>query len=272
MKRLTLQDLRSFVYKKGRLLYGAVFLFCLVLFYGLYVRNQERAQVSNNQVQVSNNHGQMSKNYGQMSNNQGQTSVKGNQKQRQVNNELKESFDGPRSADGEAPKGQKVISLNPSLRALPFENPFYRNIQNKIADRSYATETANGASTVYTSKTALPKGSSESSGHAGSNDVAFNNISSHNTEFNNSSSSNFSSNHSPSRYTNSNTVPEIHRTKELTLVGIIEGQDALAILNYSQGEGVYAVGEGPPGIVIQYIGHTYVDVVIQGSPRRLYML
>lgn len=36
MNRLSLQEMRNLLIKKGRLLYGAVFLFCLVCLYGLY--------------------------------------------------------------------------------------------------------------------------------------------------------------------------------------------------------------------------------------------
>ena len=37
MNRLSLQEMRNLLIKKGRLLYGAVFLFCLVCLYGIYL-------------------------------------------------------------------------------------------------------------------------------------------------------------------------------------------------------------------------------------------
>ena len=237
MKRLTLQDLRTFVYKKGRLLYGAVFLFCLVLLYGLY---------RNYGVNIDNGiHGNSS------------TAVTTSENAFENNS----SSDSKWSDDSVAPRGRQVYSLNKSLRPLPFDDPFFITLNGKDMVSHNTGDDTNGKSgkTVAGKSNNSYERRQQNNRHNTSNQytVEGNGVSSDNSA---RRASGGSASSSPAAANNT-----------ITLMGIVQGNKTLAMIQADGEDGIYAVGEGNGHMYVKTIGSNSVVIVINGVEQRLYV-
>lgn len=266
MKRLTLQDLRTFVYKKGRLLYGAVFLFCLVLLYGLYRTYGENIQSSTPDSTISD----------------GRKSLSDSMKKRQataVSSEIANtsayttngSSDAKWSDDGAAaPRGRQVYSLNKSLRPLPFEDPFFITLNGKNSLGDGTDDGRNGKS----GKSATDKSNNKY------DRTQQNNVRNRSNQYtrggNGNSSSSGSGNGNYTRGTNSKSGKSGPSSRtavnnNLILLGIVQGNKTLAMIQVNGEDGIYAVGEGNGQIYVKSIGSNSAVVVVNGVERRLYV-
>lgn len=249
MKRLTLQDLRSFVYKKGRLLYGAVFLFCLVLLYGAYKMYIPNFLVSMNE---SGLHSPEVVN----------PAVNGT-KTYEGRDHKEETSAGGKSM------GHQVLSLQGTLRGRPFENPFYRGLtvsNSDLVQDGGGDPNVEGARGRHVEDTGarnaegLKIRSVDRIRHRNIGDaVAHNGVG---TE--KGSTSDVMAKDKDQRLWSG-------QQEEPLLLGIIQGATAVAIIKTAQGEGSYTVGEGPTGIQVQSIGSNYVDMVVHGQQKRVYL-
>ncbi|MDY3974084.1 hypothetical protein [uncultured Veillonella sp.] len=291
MKRLTLQDMRSLIKKKGRLLYGAVFLFCLVLIYGLYMKWQSPSNeaAKAGQMQVGND----SKSATSVYNAQPSASMDNSNNSASMHNSKPSA--SKYSSQSEGAKGKQIMSLYASLRGLPFKNPFYRDLQSKVVDLDGLGNLVDESRGSLYSKLnhSSPKGrrqldydrnslnnrSNNRPNRRSNTYMPGNNKGALGDELNGDSiePSSLMNNYGTSRHDVLSSgalrgeTSQTLNSRSISLVGIIQGVELVAILHSAQGEGVYAVGEGPAGVTIQYIGESFVDIMIDGASQRLYL-
>lgn len=267
MKRLTLQDLRTFVYKKGRLLYGAVFLFCLVLFYGLYRTYGENMQTSTTDSAISDGRKSLNDSMKKHQNTEAGRSetVNSSTHTNTGSSDVKWSDDG-----AAATRGRQVYSLNKSLRPLPFEDPFFitLNGENLGGDGpddgriGKSGNTATAKSNNRYDRIQKNNGSNQSNQYTGGG--------------RNGGSSNERGNGNYTRGTNgksskSGPSSRTGTNNNITLMGIVQGNKTLVIIQANGEDGIYAVGEGNGQMYVKSIGSNSAVVVVNGVERRLYV-
>lgn len=132
MNRLSLQEMRNLLIKKGRLLYGAVFLFCLVCLYGLYTSQwtkvSDLAAEKDDEAKVSmdDKNGRGGTITGAS---HGRTPVgKGGNITGSSNSGLGNKTG---KKDGEAEIATPVLSLAGVLRGQPLDDPFTHPLRNE---------------------------------------------------------------------------------------------------------------------------------------------
>lgn len=134
MNRLSLQDLRNLLIKKGRLLYGAVFLFCLVCFYGIMTSQWQRVSElseGTEEPQVGNTADIRIYAYGANKGTRGgAVTAQGNQvsKSSDVSKAKSSKTKGTEVAEYVTP----IVGLTQALRGYPFDDPFYMLYAVKI--------------------------------------------------------------------------------------------------------------------------------------------
>lgn len=273
MNRLSLQDLRNLLIKKGRLLYGAVFLFCLVCFYGISTAQWQRvAELSESndkgarEDMSDKSHFDDGASYGPNKGTRGGTvgtyNAKGQNRdgQAQFSNgkEAKDSSKGDSKDQFIAP----VIGLTKALRAQPFDDPFTHALLTE--DMVVVPLGAN----------VIPKGRSGATGV--SDGRAYGNQLANASEIraNRERRSAYSESNSYGRVNNGYTAKgraTINILESVHLTGLIGGTTNLALLRTDNGEACYAVGEGPQGILVQAITSEAVLISDGVKSRWLYM-
>lgn len=273
MNRLSLQDLRNLLIKKGRLLYGAVFLFCLVCFYGISTAQWQRvAELSESNANgtredISNkSRVDDGASYGPNKGTRGGTvstyNAKGQNRAGQAQFTNGKGTNG--SSQGET-KDQfiaPVIGLTKALRAQPFDDPFTHALLTEDM-----TVIPLGANVIPKEQNSATEGRD---GHAYGNQQA--NLSGIRT--NREQRSAYSESNSYNRVNNGYTTKgrvTINSLESVHLTGLIGGSTNLALLRTDNGEACYAVGEGPQGILVQAITSEAVLISDGVKSRWLYM-
>lgn len=273
MNRLSLQDLRNLLIKKGRLLYGAVFLFCLVCFYGISTAQWQRvtylseSNFNGASEDISNkSHVDDGASYGPNKGTRGGTVSTYNAKGQNAVGQAQ--FTNGKGSNGSS-KGETkdqfiapVIGLAKALRAQPFDDPFTHALLTE--DMTVVPLGAN----------ATPKGRGSATegrdGHAYDNQQA----NSSGIRVNREQRSAYSESNSYSRVNNGYTTKgrvTVNGLESVHLTGLIGGSTNLALLRTDNGEACYAVGEGPQGILVQAITSEAVLISDGVKSRWLYM-
>ncbi|KAF1682872.1 hypothetical protein [Veillonella sp. R32] len=272
MNRLSLQDLRNLLIKKGRLLYGAVFLFCLVCFYGISTAQWQRvtdlseSNANGAREDISNkSHVDDGASYGPNKGTRGGTVSAYNAKGQ--NGVGQAQFTNGKGTNGSSQGETKdqfiapVIGLAKALRAQPFDDSFTHALLTEDM-----TAVPLGANVIPKERSSATGGRD---GHAYGNQQT--NLSGIRTirEQRSSYSSN-SYNRVNNGYTTKGRVT-INSLESVHLTGLIGGSTNLALLRTDNGEACYAVGEGPQGILVQAITSEAVLISDGVKSRWLYM-
>lgn len=259
MNRLSLQEMRNLLIKKGRLLYGAVFLFCLVCLYGLYT--SQWTKVSD----LAADHA-------------GADSASGT-----ASLDAKEGRGGAipdRVHGGANGKGKSeglfvapVISLAGVLRGRPLDDPFTHPLLNE--------DSTVIAGAAQTAQKGGPGNSGVGNGYGPTE--AFN------TQYVNRSNRGWRTNNyaeysginygRSGRAYNGDSGSQSkgsygNRQNSMTgikVTGIITGPTPMAILTNDGDEGCYGVGEGPRGVTVKQIADHAVLISGAGGSRWLYV-
>lgn len=274
MNRLSLQDLRNLLIKKGRLLYGAVFLFCLVCFYGISTAQWQRvtdlSESNSNEVRedISNKSNfDDGASYGPNKGTRGGTvsayNAKGQNAVGQAQFTNGKGTNGSSQGETKDPFIAPVIGLAKALRAQPFDDPF---------THALLTE----------DMTVIPLGTNTTSkGRSGTTGVSDSGV--YGSQLANSSEIRanrerrgvaYSESNSYSRVNNGYTTKgraTVNGLESVHLTGLIGGSTNLALLRTDNGEACYAVGEGPQGILVQAITSEAVLISDGVKSRWLYM-
>lgn len=241
MNRLSLQEMRNLLIKKGRLLYGAVFLFCLVCLYGLYTSQWTKVSdltVDSDSKVLDDKNGRG-----------------GTIPERADSGFITHSGKGKHA--GEINFVSPVISLSGVLRGRPLDDPFTHpligegvtvidgnarpavNGYRTQAVDSYRTQAANSYRTQADGS--YNNGQGNRGRNRGRNQVG------------------------NAQVRGRNPAPDVQVT------GIITGSKPMAILSSNGNEGCYGVGEGPGGVKIQQITDRGVLIGGSGGSRWLYV-
>lgn len=242
MNRLSLQDLRNLLIKKGRLLYGAVFLFCLVCFYGIMTSQWQRVSElseGTEEPQVGNTADIPTYAYGANKGTRGgAVTAKGNQvsKSSDVSKAKSSKTKGTEVTEYVTP----IVGLTQALRGYPFDDPFLHALRSE--DMAVIALDKKGDNTLdrKASSNALGQGRRPTNG------VNFN-VNRRSSSYNLTGSGN-----NGNQYVSAKATPP-NRLQGLHLTGIISGSSNLAMIQSSEGESCYGVGEGPQGIIVQTI-------------------
>lgn len=266
MNRLSLQEMRNLLIKKGRLLYGAVFLFCLVCLYGLYT--SQWTKVSDLATQKDDN----SKTTLDAKNGRGGSitetghgkTLTGNGYS--VTGRSNSGFSSKNSnKDGEVELATPVLGLAGVLRGQPLDDPFTHPLRNEDmtvvpSSNQSAGNKTNGGNGMNRNGFANSgnKGYGQYGGRQRGHGDSYNGGNGRYGGARQGNSSGAVNGLSGSGYRSSgNPLNEVHVT------GIITGSVPMAILATGAGEGCYGIGEGPTGITVQQI--TAGAVLISGS-------
>lgn len=264
MNRLSLQEMRNLLIKKGRLLYGAVFLFCLVCLYGLYTSQWTKVSDLAESREVDRGHsGAMNSDD---KNGRG-GAIAGNSYRTLADGKKTLTDDGrkgnTKSGDNEV-LAPPVMSLTAVLRGHPLDNPFTHPLLN--ADMTAAGESATNR-IVGTTNTADRRNTSGGSGNApyGSTSIS--------SGYSDNTGRSFGRRSHNSIYVGSGggdaAVPK--SGDDIKVTGIITGSSPMVILSSTGGEGCYGIGEGPSGVTVQQITAGAVLISDSGGTRWLYV-
>ena len=301
MKRLTLQDMRTFLYKKGRLLYGAVFLFCLVLVYGLYrtyvaptFDGKTMAGGSSETEEVLKSEGRKNldevrkKRLQSSRDESGQNTFSANVTNSGNSTSSSNSTNTTSSMnldDESSLRGRQIYSLNKSLRPLPFEDPFFIHLvvdgSVDTLDKQKSSSQRNGTQTNSTQGSGNQSRKYRRGNTESNNNENYNNE--NNKQHNNRSNYIQSNNQSNKQSNNQKRSRQNHTGNEgyiggnsrssgdIVLMGIVQGHTTLALIQTSNGDGAYAEGEGNGDLYVKSIDSGSVLVVYNGVERRLYI-
>lgn len=243
MNRLSLQEMRNLLIKKGRLLYGAVFLFCLVCLYGLYTSQWTKVSDLAESREVDRGHsGAMNSDD---KNGRG-GAIAGNSYRTLADGKKTLTDDGrkgnTKSGDNEV-LAPPVMSLTAALRGHPLDNPFTHPLLN--ADMT----AAGGSGNAPYGSTSISSGYSDNTGRSFGRR-------SHNSIYVGSGGGDAA-------------VPK--SGDDIKVTGIITGSSPMVILSSAGGEGCYGIGEGPSGVTVQQITAGAVLISDSGATRWLYV-
>lgn len=248
MNRLSLQDLRNLLIKKGRLLYGVVFLFCLVCFYGISTSQWQRVTELSDRTEVTeepvSHNSETISAYGANKGTRGGL-IENNKEKPSVGNSIHNDTSQTRAKNTETREQfiTPIMGLTSALRSHPFDDPFIHPLRTE--NMELATGETN--SLVKTDTVSKVQRFTDSHQERSGQETWGKRIGGSYRGLDEGSKAIAKGSHYNQKASQAVTLANIQVT------GIVGGTTNLAMIHTDKGEACYGIGEGPGGLTIQAI-------------------